>query len=119
MRAILDWPRPKNKKEVQQFLGFVNFYQQFVKGFAKIVKALTRLMGKEEWMWTILQEEAFMGLKARIGEEVVLAIPVDKGQYWVETDASDFAMGAVLSQQQEDGIWRPVAFISKLLNLAE
>jgi len=50
---------------------------------------------------------------------VVLAIPSDKGKYRVETDASDFAMGAVLSQQQEDGTWRPVAFISKSLNPAE
>ena len=70
-------------------------------------------------MWMVLQEEAFMGLKMRIGEEVVLVIPADKGKYRVETDASDFAMGAVLSQQQQDGTWRPVAFISKSLNPAE
>ena len=70
-------------------------------------------------MWTVLQEEAFVGLKMRIGEEVVLAIPADEGKYRVETDASDFAMGAVLSQQQKDGTWRPVAFISKSLNPAE
>jgi len=119
VRAILDWPRPKNKQELQQFLGFVNFYRRFVRGFAKIAKALTRLTGKEEWVWMVLQEEAFMGLKMRIGEEVVLAIPSDKGKYRVETDASDFAMGAVLSQQQQDGTWRPVAFISKSLNPAE
>jgi len=119
VRAILDWPRPKNKRELQQFLGFVNFYRRFVRGFAKIAKALTKLTGKEEWMWTVLQEEAFVGLKMRIGEEVVLAIPADEGKYRVETDASDFAMGAVLSQQQKDGTWRPVAFISKSLNPAE
>ena len=77
------------------------------------------MTGKEEWMWTILQEEAFVGLKMRVGEEVVLAIPADEGKYRVETDASDFAMGAVLSQQQKDGTWRPVAFISKSLNPVE
>jgi len=76
-------------------------------------------MGKEDWMWTVLQEEVFVGLKMRIGEEVVLAIPVDEGKYRVETDTSDFAMGAVLSQQQRDRTWRPVAFISKSLNPAE
>ncbi len=70
-------------------------------------------------MWMVLQEEAFVGLKMRIGEEVVLVIPADEGKYRVETDASDFMMGAVLSQQQKDGMWRPVAFISKSLNPAE
>jgi hypothetical protein len=119
VRAILDWPRPKNKRELQQFLGFVNFYRRFIRGFAKIAKALTRLTGKEEWKWEVFQEEAFVGLKMRVGEEVVLAIPADEGQYRVETDASDFAMGAVLSQQQADGKWRPIAFISKSLNPAE
>ncbi len=119
VRAILDWPRPKNKRELQQFLGFVNFYRRFVQGFVKIAKALTKLTGKEDWMWTGLQKEAFIGLKMRIGEEVVLAIPADEGKYRVETDGSDFAMGAVLSQQQGDGMWRPVAFISKSLNPAE
>ncbi len=119
VRAILDWPRPKNKRELQQFLGFVNFYRRFVQGFVKIAKALTKLTGKEDWMWTGLQKEAFIGLKMRIGEEVVLAIPADEGKYRVETDGSDFAMGAVLSQQQGDGTWRPVAFISKSFNPAE
>jgi hypothetical protein len=119
VKAILDWPKPTNKRELQQFLGFVNFYQRFVRGFAKIAEALTKLTGKEEWMWTVLQEEAFVGLKMRIGEEVVLAIPSDEGKYRVETDASDFAMGAVLSQQQQDGTWRPIKFISKSLNPAE
>ena len=70
-------------------------------------------------MWTVLQEEVFVGLKMRIGEEVVLAIPADEGKYRVETDTSDFVMGAVLSQQQRDRTWRPVAFISKSLNPAE
>ena len=48
-----------------------------------------------------------------------MAILADRGKYQVETDALDFAMGVVLSQQQRDGKWRPVAFISKSLNPAE
>src|SRR6266550_3576014 len=58
VRAILDWQEPKNKREVQQFLGFVNFYRRFVEGFAKIAKPLTKLTGKEEWEWTKQQKEA-------------------------------------------------------------
>ena len=49
VQAIKEWPVPTMKRELQQFLGFVNFYQQFVEGYAKIAKPLTKLMGKEEW----------------------------------------------------------------------
>ena len=119
VKAILEWPTPTCKREIQQFLGFVNFYRRFVEGFAKIAKALTKLTGKEEWEWGVEQELAFEGLKNQIALEVTLAIPNNEGQYRIEIDASDFTMGGILSQQQPDGTWRPVAFISKSLNEAE
>ena len=49
VKAIKEWPTPKSKREVQQFLGFVNFYQQFVQVFAKIAKPLTKLTGNMTW----------------------------------------------------------------------
>ena len=119
VEAIRDWPEPQNKKELQQFLGFVNFYRQFIEGFAKIAKPLTKLTGKEEWSWEKEQRGAFQGLKHQIAKEITLAIPADKGQFRIEVDASDFAMGGILSQQQKDETWRPIAFISKSLNSAE
>ena len=69
------------KKELQQFLGFVNFYRRFVEGFARIAKPLAELTGKEQWEWTQEQQNAFEGLKAKINEEVTLTIPNDKGQF--------------------------------------
>ena len=57
VEAIQSWPEPKNKKELQQFLGFVNFYRRFVEGFAKIAKPLAKLTGKEEWEWTDEQQK--------------------------------------------------------------
>jgi hypothetical protein len=119
VNAILEWPIPTCKREIQQFLGFVNFYRRFVEGFARIAKALTKLTGKEMWEWTEDQQKAFEGLKEKIALEVTLAMPNNKGQFKVEFDASDFAIGAILSQQQEDGTWRPIAFISRSLNDAE
>ena len=114
--AIKNWPEPKNKKELQQFLGFVNFYRCFVEGFAKIAKPLAKLTGNEQWEWTKDQQKAFEGLKAKISEEVMLTIPNDEGQFRIEVNASDFAMGGILSQHQKDDPWRPVAFISKSFN---
>ena len=105
VEAIRSWPEPKNKKELQQFLGFVNFYQHFVEGFAKIAKPLAKLTGKEQWEWTDEQQKAFEGLKAKISEEITLTIPNDEGQFRIEVDASDFAMGGILSQHQKDDTW--------------
>ena len=119
VEAIRNWPEPKNKKELQQFLGFVNFYRRFVEGFAKIVKPLAKLTGKEQWEWTEDQQKAFKGLKAKISEEITLTIPNNEGQFRIEVDASDFAMGGILSQHQKDDTWRPVTFISKSFNSTE
>ena len=119
VKAIRNWLEPKNKKELQQFLGFVNFYRWFIEGFAKIAKPLAKLTGKELWEWTEEQQKAFEGLKAKINEEITLTIPNDEGQFWVEVDASDFAMGGILSQHQNDNTWRPVTFISKSFNSME
>ena len=58
-------------------------------------------------------------MKHQIAKEITLAIPADEGQFHIEVDASDFAMGGILSQQQKDEMWRPIAFISKSLNSAE
>ena len=116
VKAVTTWPTPTTKRELQQFLGFVNFYRRFVKGFAKIAKPLTKLTGKNEWLWTESQQKAFEELKQEITSERTLIIPKP---FWMETNASDFAIAAILSQQDNEGKWRPVAFMSKVLNNAE
>ena len=90
-----------------------------MEGFAKIAKPLAKLTGNEQWEWTDDQRKAFEGLKAKISKEITLTIPNDEGQFRIEVDASDFAMGGILSQHQRDDTWRPVAFISKSFNSAE
>src|SRR5712692_6970329 len=96
--VIRDWPVPKKKKDVQAFLGFCNFYRRFIKDFGKITKPLTSLTGNEEFQWGIPQQLAYEGLKEAVVEETVLFIPQDGGKYKLEADASNYAMGAVLSQ---------------------
>ena len=80
---------------------------------------MTKLTGKEEWSWEKEQGDAFQGLKHQIAKEITFAIPADEGQFHIEVDASDFAMGGILSQQQKDETWQPIAFISKSLNSAK
>ena len=59
VEAVREWPVPKNKKEVQQFLGFVNFYRRFIEGYSTVAKPLTELTGRLEWKWEQRQADAF------------------------------------------------------------
>ncbi|SJL15506.1 uncharacterized protein ARMOST_19006 [Armillaria ostoyae] len=118
LAGIAEWPAPTKKKELQSFLGFANFYRRFIKGYSDIVRPMTRLTGKEVWTWGTAQQLAFQQLKNRFAIDVILRIPTGKGQFRVEADASEGAIGAVLSQEQ-DGKWRPVAFLSKALTITE
>jgi hypothetical protein len=119
IEAIKNWKVPTNVKGVESFLGFMNFYQQFIKNFSIIAAPLNQLKGKDkEWNWGEEQQKAFEEIKAAIISELVLVLPRDKGKFKVETDASNFGIGAILSQQQ-DGFWHPIAFMSKTLTEAE
>ncbi|SJL15225.1 uncharacterized protein ARMOST_18711 [Armillaria ostoyae] len=118
LAGIAEWPTPMKKKELQSFLGFTNFYRKFIKNYSKVVCALTQLTGNAEWTWGAAQNQAFQQLKKQMAEDVILAIPNATRRFRVEADASNGAIGAVLSQEQ-DGRWRPVAFMSKALTATE
>ena len=118
IEAVADWPPPKNKKQVQQFLGLGNWLRRFVKGYSAIVKPLTRLTGDVEWEWTSIEQEAFEDIKKRLTSAPVLTIPNDDDPFRIETDASNFATGGVLLQQQK-GIWKVIAYRSASLTPAE
>ncbi len=116
--GIAEWPTPRRKKELQLFLGFTNFYRKFIKMYSKVVRPLTQLTGNAEWRWTGEQDRAFNELKRQMAEDVILAIPTNDNPFRVEADASEGAVGAVLSQKQ-GRVWRPVAFMSKSLSATE
>ena len=116
--ALTSWPMPKKLKELQSFLRFCNFYRWFIKDYSKIAKPLNQLTGKEEWKWSPEQDTTFNTLQRAIMEWPVLAIPVDNEPYRVEADSSNFALGAVLLQRQNDK-WHPIAYRSQSLTSAE
>ena len=120
VEGVLSWPAPKNVKKVQKFLGLANYYRRFIKNFARIAAPLHVLVRKEQkWKWKKEQEEVFERLKAMFTIEPILAIPDIDREMRVEADTSDYATGGVLSTKCEDGKWRPIAFISKSLNVME
>ena len=120
VKGVLEWPTPKSVKDVQKFLGLANYYRQFIEGFATVARPLHDLVKKDKkWEWMEREERAFKELKGRFTKEPVLAtLDIDK-KMRMEVDASDYAMGGVLSMECEDGLWRPVAFLSKSLNETE
>ena len=120
VQGVIEWPVPKNMKDVQKFLGLANYYRRFVKDFAKIAKPLHETTRKgKKWEWGEKQQKAFEELKRKFTTEPVLVTPDLDKEMRVEADASDFATGGVLLMKCEDEKWRPVAYISKSLNEAE
>ena len=117
VKGVLEWLTLKCVKDIQKFLGLVNYYHQFIKGFATVARPLHDLVKKDKkWEWTEREEKAFQKLKERFIKEPVLAAPDIDKKMRMEVDALDYATGGVLSMECEDGLWRPVAFLSKSLN---
>jgi hypothetical protein len=119
--GVADWPTPSNKKEVQSFVGFINFHRRFIPGFSHHAHALFDLTMKDvRFIWGLPQEDSFMKLKELIISAPVLILPNDALLFRLEADGSGIATGVVLSQQQvDDNAWHPVAFLSKVLNPVE
>jgi RNase H-like domain found in reverse transcriptase/Reverse transcriptase (RNA-dependent DNA polymerase)/Integrase zinc binding domain/Chromo (CHRromatin Organisation MOdifier) domain len=120
VEAVTTWPEPTNVTEIQEFMGFANFYRRFIKGYSGITTPLTDLTKKEKaWAWTENEQFAFDELKRRFTTAPILALFNPETEIVVETDASDYAIGACLSQKDTDGRLHPVAFYSRKMSPAE
>ncbi|KAJ8337204.1 hypothetical protein SKAU_G00384240 [Synaphobranchus kaupii] len=117
--AVRDWPVPGNVGELRSFLGLASYYRRFVRDFATLASPLHRLTDKcRPFVWQEEQSMAFDQLRAALTEAPVLAYPDAKRPFIVDTDASNTGVGAVLSQEDEDGE-RVVAYYSRALGKAE
>ena len=100
LQGVADWKPPCNPTEVCQFLGFMGYYQYFVPNYSKIARPLLDLTKKSHtWHWGPDQTFAFEELKSRMCCSPVLTQPNFNKHFYLQTDASAFGMGAVLSQQ--------------------
>ena len=119
--GVAEWPTPTSKKEVQSFLGFTNFYRRFIQDFSRHARPLFDLTKKDvKWRWSSEEQIAFDLLKGAVTSAPILASPDNSRPFRIEADSSDFATGAVLSQQSPtDEKWHPVAFLSKSLSSVE
>ena len=119
VQAIREWPVPKTLKELRGFLGLAGYYRKFIKHFAHRTLAMSELLKQGvEFTWGERQQASFLDLKEAMTSAPVLAIPDPDLPYEVYTDASQFAVGAILLQDQGKG-WQPCAYLSHKLSPAE
>lgn len=99
-RVVEEWPRPKNTKDVERFAGLANYHRTFIKDYAKLAEPLYRVTGKKKFVWGDQQEQAFQDVKTALSSAPVMALPNDHDPFILDTDASDYAIGAELIQIQ-------------------
>lgn len=120
VEAVRTWPTPRTLREVRGFLGFANFYRRFIKDFSKIARPLHDLTKKDiPWKWEEPQQATFTTLRDAFVSSPILALWDPSYPTRLEVDASGFATGGALLQQDKTGVWHPVAFRSSSMQPAE
>src|SRR6266576_687391 len=100
LKGVVNWTTPQNLTQIRQFLGFTGYYQYFVPNYSKITRPLLDLTKKTTvWNWGPSQEKVFQELKNHMCTSLVLTQPDFERRFFLQTDASAYGVGAVLSQK--------------------
>ena len=109
--VILDFPRPKNVKQVRSFIGVCTYWKRYIKDFAKIINPLNKLLRKSvPFVWTDECEIAFNSMKTKLTTAPILQFPDLNKEFTLVTDASTTAIGYYLTQLGQDSRPRVVSF---------
>ena len=100
--TVLHWREPKTKKEIEKFLGFLNYHREFIPNFSARAKSLFELKGKKVFLWEEKHQKAFQDLKQALVNPPVLGYPTHDEEFILDTDASDSSIAAVLYQGTSD-----------------
>ena len=120
VEAVKNWSTPRSARQVQVFLGTVNYYNRFIKDYSEIARPLFGAANRKykRFSWTPECQQAFETLRRALISAPIMAFPRREGLFVLDTDASAFAIGAVLSQRQvDDGVERErvIAYSSRTL----
>lgn len=117
--AISNYPVPKSPKDIKSFIGLCGYYRRFIHNFSGIAEPLNRLLRKKvPFIWDAFCDESFHKLKTALINYPILQYPNFQQTFYVTSDASDVAIGAILSQIVNDEDL-PIAYASRVLNDAE
>ncbi|EIE80639.1 hypothetical protein RO3G_05344 [Rhizopus delemar RA 99-880] len=116
----LTWPRPSSGKEIQRFLGLVNYFRKYLPNISEVTAPLDKLRfeGKLDKLWTSEQESAFEKIKALLSSAPLLHHPDLEQPFYVATDASNYSIGAVLYQVIKNET-RYIGFMARSLSSSE
>jgi len=121
-QAIWDWTAPKKITEIQCFLGFCNFYREFIEGFSRTARPLyarTKTECVGNWKWGDKEQKAFDELRTKLTTAPVLVYFDHLALTRIETEASKYVCSGIISEQCKDGKWRPLVYRSKTMSNAE
>ncbi len=114
VEAILHFPKPHNKRELRRFLGMAGYYRGFCRNFSSVVAPLTNLLSTTRvFMWSSDCDHAFQAAKDLLSNAPILAAPNFKLPFMLQVDASQSGAGAVLVQEDAQGIEHPVSYFSR------
>lgn len=120
VKAIHEYPSPRNIKQLRGFFGLVNYYSKFTSRHASATVPLLDLIRKGvKWKWGEAEEMYFKNIKELFCNEVILRYPDKNRPFYIETDASEYALGAVLCQKDDSGEMGVLQFASRTLKGAE
>lgn len=118
--SIVNWPTPKTVRQVRGFLGLASWYRRFIENFSSITFAISEtISSKTKFKWTPEAQDSFEAIKKLLSTAPVLSNPDFTKKFYLHCDASDYGIGAVLVQLDEENNERPIAFMSKKLNTAQ
>ena len=119
INAIANYPSLRNQKDIKVFLGLIGYYRKFIQDFAKLAKPLTILLKKDmPFEWGTEQQDSFDKFKQILTHQPILQYPDFNREFILTTDASNHAIGSVLSQGSI-GSDLPIAYASRTLNGSE
>ena len=120
----MNMKEPATITDLRRFVGLVGFYSDLFPQRSHILAPLTSLgnlpKGKKLGdLWTPECAEAFKKMKSIVAADCLLAYPNHNKPFYIYTDASDFQLGAVIMQRDDEGVLRPVAYFSQKLTPAQ
>ena len=119
IKAVKDWPVPRNVKQARSFIGLCSYYRRFVPKFAVIARHLHKLTERgQKFVWDDSCQSAFDMLKEALITSPILSYPQEEGMFVIDADASNDGMGAVLSQVQ-GGEEKVISYYSKTFSKPE